>query len=123
MNEFLDKMAAASKTWEEDTKRYEDKNDAWWNSLSEQERKDAFYAVVKRIYQAEIVDRGTYRYVLYDVFGFDADAYVMGMDCGYMELHNSIYTQKDMRELRDRELAAAGIKVTTKTIKLGTNND
>ena len=30
-----------------------------------------------------------------------------------LELHNSIYTQQEMRELRDRELAAKGIEVKT----------
>jgi len=69
---------------------YEAKNDAWWNGLTEQEREDAFYAVVKRIYKGEIIDKGTYRYILYDVFGFDGSMYMRGMDCGYMTLHNAI---------------------------------
>lgn len=123
MSEFLDKMIAASEVWAEADQRYEDENDAWWNSLSKQEREDAFYAVVKRIYQAEIVDQGTYRYALYDVFGFGSHMYIQGMSCGFMELHNSIYTREEMRKLHDRELAAAGINVNTKTIKLGANND
>ncbi len=75
---------------EEERKSYEAENDAWWNALSQQEREDAFYAVVKRIYQGEIVEQGSYRYVLYDTFGFDASMYMRGMDCGYMTLHNAI---------------------------------
>jgi hypothetical protein len=43
---------------------------------------------------------------------------MLGMNCGFMTLHNSIYTQQEMRELRDRELAAAGIKVETKTVEI-----
>jgi hypothetical protein len=69
---------------------YEAENDAWWNGLTLQEREDAFYAVVKRIYKGEIIDKGTYRYILYDVFGFDGSMYMRGMDCGYMTLHNAI---------------------------------
>lgn len=69
----------------------EDKeNTEWWNSLTEKEREDAFYAVVSRIYQSDVKDRGSYRYTLYDVFGFDPSMYIRGMDCGYMELHNII---------------------------------
>lgn len=64
--------------------------DQWWNNLSYEERTDAFYAVMKRLVQGELKDRGSYRYVLYDVFGFGPDMYVRGMDCGYMALHNSI---------------------------------
>ena len=70
---------------------YEAKNDAWWNDLTETEREDAFYAVCKRLYQGDIEDSGTYRYVLYDVFGFRPGMYVAGMDCGYMALHNAIF--------------------------------
>jgi hypothetical protein len=70
--------------------QYEVENDAWWNGLTEKERQDAFYAVCKRIYQGEIIDQGSYRYILYNVFGFGPDMYGAGMDCGYMEIHNSI---------------------------------
>jgi hypothetical protein len=70
--------------------QYEVENDAWWNGLTEKERQDAFYAVCKRIYQGEIIDQGSYRYILYNVFGFGPEMYGAGMDCGYMEIHNSI---------------------------------
>lgn len=70
---------------------YEAENEIWWNNLTQQEREDAFYAVVKRIYKAEIQDEGTYRYALYDVFGFDGGMYMQGMECGYMNLHNAIW--------------------------------
>jgi hypothetical protein len=115
---LLEALSNASREWEEAVKEYEVKNDAWWNSLTETEREDAFYAVVKRIYQGEIKERGSYRYVLYNVFGFGPGMYVQGMECGYMELHNAIYTHEEMRELRDRELASKGIEVETTMVKL-----
>lgn len=115
---LFDVLSSASKEWEEATKEYEAKNDAWWNSLTEAEREDAFYAVVKRLYQGEIIDRGSYRHVLYSVFGFGPGMYVQGMECGYMELHNSIYTHEEIKELRDRELASRGIEVETTTVEL-----
>lgn len=70
---------------------YEAKNDEWWNGLTEEEREDAFYAVIKRMYKAEVEDRGSYRHALYEVFGFDPSMYGRGMDCGYMALHNMIF--------------------------------
>jgi hypothetical protein len=106
---LLESLSELGEQHEESRLRYEAENDAWWDSLSEEEREDAFYAVVKRIHKAEIIDRGTYRYALYDVFGFDAGMYGLGMDCGYMTLHNSIYSPEEIRDLRDRELAAHGI--------------
>lgn len=64
--------------------------DAWWNDLSKEDQMKAFYSVVSRIVKGELEDQGSYRYVLYNVFGFDADAYLMGMNCGFMSLHNAI---------------------------------
>jgi hypothetical protein len=113
----LAELAELSQLFEEIERDYDNDADSWWNKLSEDERQLAFYSVVKRLVKGELRDRGTYRYVLYDVFGFDASAYMMGMNCGYMELHNSIYTQEEMRELRDRELASKGIKVETKIVE------
>ncbi len=87
---LLDVLAELGQEQQKEQALYEAKNDAWWNGLTEQEREDAFYAVVKRIYKGEIIDQGTYRYILYDVFGFDGSMYMRGMDCGYMTLHNAI---------------------------------
>jgi hypothetical protein len=81
--------------------QYESETDAWWKSLSMEEQERAFFSVVKRIYQGEIVDRGSYRYVLYEVFGFGPEAYSIGMECGYLELHNAIYTHEEMNTIRD----------------------
>ena len=89
--EALNKLAELGQEMEQYRKEYEAKNDAWWDGLSETERQDAFYAVIKRMYRAEVEDRGTYRYALYDVFGFDPGMYGAGMDCGYMSLHNIIF--------------------------------
>jgi hypothetical protein len=109
----LAELSELGELFEEIQRDYDKETDEWWNSLSEDHKQAAFYSVVKRLVKGELRDRGTYRYVLYDVFGFDASSYMMGMNCGYMELHNSIYTHEEMRELRDRELASQGIKVTT----------
>jgi hypothetical protein len=81
-SEALDALTELSQEIEKARKQYEDDNDDWWNGLTEQEREDAFYAVCKRIHKAELQDRGSYRYALYDVFGFDISMYGRGMDCG-----------------------------------------
>ena len=87
----LDSLVELSQEMEKSRKIYEHDNDTWWNSLTQKEREDAFYAVIKRMYKAEVEDRGTYRWALYDVFGFDGGMYMRGMDCGYMDLHNLIW--------------------------------
>ena len=99
-NKALDGLAKLSQEMEKSRKIYEHDNDTWWNGLTEQEREDAFYAVVKRIHQAELMDHGTYRYALYDVFGFDPGMYMRGMDCGYMAIHNAIGDGEDYQAMR-----------------------
>lgn len=71
--------------------RYEKDCDDFWESLSYDDKLKAFYSVCKRLHQGEMIDRRSYRGVLYDVFQFDMDSYGIGMECGYMELHNAIY--------------------------------
>jgi hypothetical protein len=91
----LDELAKIGHQWEIAKLEYEKKNDEWWNNLSYEERCDAFYAVMKRFSHGELEKKGSYRYILYDVFGFGPDMYVSGMDCGFMALHNAIVTQED----------------------------
>lgn len=78
------------------TKQYETEVDALWESTPYEDKLKYFYAIVKRIHKAEILDQGTYRYALYEVFGFGPEAYGLGMDCGFMCLHNSIFPEKNI---------------------------
>jgi len=95
----LQELSDMSQVMEDEKLRFESKVDSWWNGLSEQDREWAFYSVVKRIYQGEVVEKGSYRYVLYDIFNFDPGMYMRGMDCGYMALHNSIMNDEQFAEL------------------------
>lgn len=81
---------AISDAFAQQEKQQKEDEDSFWNSLSYEQKQLAFGAVVRRIVQGDIVEKGSYRYVLYNVFGFGPDAYIMGMNCGYMTLHNSI---------------------------------
>jgi hypothetical protein len=96
----LDALAELSQEMEKSRKIYEHDNDTWWNGLTEQEREDAFYAVCKRIWKADGVDNGTYRYGLYNVFGFDPGMYMRGMDCGYMAIHNAIFDGEELQRMK-----------------------
>lgn len=82
----------------ESKEQQEKECDEYWDNLSYEDKLKSFYSVVKRIVKGDIIDDGTYRYVLYDVFGFDMDAYIVGMDCGYMNLHNRIMSEKQYNE-------------------------
>ena len=79
--------------------QYDSDAESFWENLSYDDKLKAFYAVTKRIYKGDVQDKGSYRYVLYDVFDFDMDSYGVGMDSGYIDIHNSIYTDDRIVEI------------------------
>lgn len=90
--ELMDLLHEAGVEQEKAAEAYKNQADKFWNDLSYEDQLKAFYSVCSRIRKGDMVDEGTYRYVLYQVFGFAPDAYVIGMEAGYMDIHNSIYT-------------------------------
>lgn len=86
----------------------ENESDAekFWDTLSYDDKCNAFHAVVSRLVKGEIELEGSYRYVLYDIFGFDPDMYTRGMDCGYMTLHNRIMTKDNIDLINNSKLAS-----------------
>jgi hypothetical protein len=87
---FFDTLAEVRGYYQESAKINHAQEEETWNSLSTEQQLDVFCAVVRRIVQAELVDDGTYRHALYNVFKFGPEAYGRGMDAGYFDLHNSI---------------------------------
>lgn len=90
-SEFLKAMSELQESYAKSMKEREQESEDFWQNLSQEDRMRAFYSVCKRLYQGEILEQRSYRGVLYDVFGFDLEAYALGMECGYLELHNSIW--------------------------------
>lgn len=87
---LMDTLAQLSELQEDIEKKTEREMDEWWNAMSKDDQMKAFYSVVKRLVDGELEQKGSYRYVLYDVFGFGPESYMLGMMCGFMALHNSI---------------------------------
>lgn len=79
-----------AKQFNEAMAEVEKESEDYWNSLSKEHQLAAFCAVSRRIYQAEIVDQGTYRHALYGVFGFGPESYAPAQLAGYLAIHNSI---------------------------------
>jgi hypothetical protein len=74
-------------------KEIEQEQEQYWNSLSKDDQLKCFCAVARRIYEGEIKESGSYRYVLYDVFGFGAEAYAQAQMAGYLSIHNAIMSE------------------------------
>lgn len=107
MDQLLEASQQLSIAYEE--ARHADDADAerFWNKLSYEDKCNAFHAVVSRICEAEIEQKSSYRYALYNVFGFGPDMYTRGMDCGYMALHNSIMNEEQFNKA-NRWMAGEG---------------
>lgn len=88
-----------SKTFNQAMSVIESDQEAFWNSLTKDEQLKAFCAVVRRINLGELEDKGTYRYVLYDIFGFGPESYAQAQMAGYLALHNSILDMDKERDL------------------------
>lgn len=104
-------------TLEEAKKRYEEEAAAKFKGLPYEEQLQMFFHVVKTMHQAEIVDQGSYRHALYDCFGFDTDSYALGMDCGYMDLHNAIHADSALEEGLEKVFDLLGVDYDRKLFK------
>jgi hypothetical protein len=88
VNDWLNSpdLKALQEAWCEAEKRQKAEDDAWWDSLDYDGKSQAFRQIVKLMYRAEVIDRGSYRHALYEVFGLE---YGDGL-AYYMQLHNLI---------------------------------
>lgn len=95
----------------------EQDQEAYWNSLSTEDQLKAFCAVVRRIVRGELQDKGSYRYVLYNTFGFGLEAYGQAQMAGYLELHNSIFESDEIDTLLQNFCKQYGIEDSEEKIK------
>jgi hypothetical protein len=77
-----------SDMWNEATKEYNQKMTTWWENLPTEQQQWAFYNVCRLIHKGDVEDKRSYRGVLYDTFGWGPEAYVLGMEARYMDIHN-----------------------------------
>jgi len=88
----LEKLRKAYRSFQ---KQEEAEDQAWWDSADHDDKTRAFRQVCRLMYQAEVKDKGSYRWAMYDVFGLD---YGDGLN-HYMELHNLIFQALDARQV------------------------
>jgi hypothetical protein len=94
MKNLIEALSDFSEYQKEAETQYKQECDEYWSSLSEEDKLKAFYSVISRVVQGELRDRGSYRHVLYEVFKFGPESYSIGMQCGYLALHNRIVVEE-----------------------------
>lgn len=97
-DDFLAKLSEISEIFTEAMKAEEANQEKYWNSLTKDQQLMVFCAVMRRLVEGELEKNGSYRYILYEVFEFGAESYMQAQNAGYIELHNSIYTKKQLQE-------------------------
>jgi len=88
----------SSRVFNEAVEKYQKEADDFWKSLPDDDKLKAFCAISKLMYKGEIEEKGTYRYILYDTFGFGPDAYVPAQCAGYLSIHNAIFDGERVAE-------------------------
>ena len=108
--ETSDKLNEISDSFNEAMEELKNEQEAYWNSLSKEDQLKAFCAVVRRIHKGDIVDKGSYRYVLYQVFDFGPESYAQAQMAGYLALHNSIFDGEHERDTLKAFAAQVGVE-------------
>jgi hypothetical protein len=78
---------------------YAQKAKEYFKSLSEDNQLLMFFHVTNTIFENYYTDKGSYRGLLYDKFGFSTDSYSLGMDSGMFALHNDLTIPEDREEM------------------------
>lgn len=91
MNELLKSLDEYGELFRDAMNEEEKASEQFWNSLSKEQQLQVFCAVSRRIYKGEIVERRSYRGVLYDVFDFGPESYASAQCAGYLSIHNAIF--------------------------------
>ena len=112
---MMDELVTFGEVQGKDEEKLHAQMDDWWNNLPKDAQEKAFFSVVKRLQKYECEEDLSYRQVL-DKFGFDGSGsgYYLGINCGFMNLHNCIAPHNEMQEmrkaLRDKKQRDAAIR-------------
>ncbi len=100
---LFETLADIQRAQENAEKNLKQNAEQWWSSLDEPTKLLAFYCVTKRMHKGDIVEKRSYRGVLYDTFDFGLESYTVGIVSGYLDIHNAIAYGQLCDELRDQE--------------------
>jgi hypothetical protein len=112
----LDALHEFGNMFQDAMEQIEKEEESWWSSLTEDQQISALCCVSRRIHKGDIEENGSYRYVLYNVFGFGPEAYARAQMAGYLAIHNAIVTASTERVILERFCKMHGIDNATEKI-------
>lgn len=75
-------------------------SEKFWEDLSSEEQLWVFCAIMRRLHKGYLEDGGrSYRGTLYGVMGWGPEAYASAQCAGFLDIHNSIFTDDDLAEM------------------------
>lgn len=74
--------------------KFIEERQAFFNCLTKHQQLLVFCEIVSKLVKAELLDRVSYRGVLYGEFNFDSNSYLKAQLSGFLDLHNSIDVDK-----------------------------
>ena len=118
---FDDELTNSFRLWELEL---EEDHSKFWNSLSKDDQLKAFCSVMRLLHKAELEEHGSYRYTLYDVFGFGPESYAQAQLSGFLAIHNAIWDGERLSKLIDKleDRVAAGFSEDAEKVKQIFNN-
>jgi len=118
---FDDELTNSFRLWELEL---EEDHSKFWNSLSKDDQLKAFCSVMRLLHKAELEEHGSYRYTLYDVFGFGPESYAQAQLSGFLAIHNAIWDGERLSKLIDKleDRVAAGFSEDGEKVKQIFNN-
>lgn len=88
-----------------------------FESLSEEQKIMVFCHLIQNIYESELVEKRTYRGLIYDKLDLGIEAYVRSFDVGLLDLHNMIQFAVDYKENLQKLLKFLEVDTTNIDIK------
>lgn len=117
-------MAINDEQWQEMSNQFqqafkdlESLQEAYWESLTKEQQLDVFCSVVRRLCKGELDEKRSYRGILYDTFEWGPEAYATAQMAGFLELHNAIWRQEEVREIINEVLTQLDIEPDPDIIK------
>ncbi len=118
MNNLLDISEEISEKFAKFEEEFAQERSAFFNCLTKEQQLLVFCEVVHKLVNSELVERQSYRGVLYEEFSFESDAYMLAQISGFLELHNSIEAEAvDLNDFGVKLLNLYGINQTKEEIE------